>query len=108
MATIVRVRARAVIGVRNLGRGVVVLLGSMELSMDCAEVERRLWEYLDGALPPEEAATVRAHLDTCGGCGPTCRCCGAFLQLVRRVHRSRAGASEVLKLRLRVLIAQQL
>lgn len=76
--------------------------------MDCAEVERRLWEYLDGALPPEEAATVRAHLDACGGCGPTCRCCGAFLRLLRRVHRSQAGASEVLRLRLRVLTSQRL
>jgi hypothetical protein len=45
-----RARARVVIGVWNLGLWVLVLQGSMELPMDCAEVERRLWEYLDGAL----------------------------------------------------------
>jgi hypothetical protein len=76
--------------------------------MDCAEVERRLWEYLDGALPPEEAALVRTHLDACGGCGPTCRCCRAFLHLLKRVHRSQAGASEILRVRLRVLISQDI
>jgi hypothetical protein len=94
-----------VIGVWNLGLGVLVLQGSMELPMDCAEVERRLWEYLDGALLPEEAALVRRHLSVCGGCGPTCRCCEAFLWLLKRAHRSEAGASEVLKVRLRVLIS---
>jgi anti-sigma factor (TIGR02949 family) len=76
--------------------------------MDCAEVERRLWEYLDGALPPEEAATMRVHLDACGGCGPTCQCCAAFLRLLKRVHRSQAGASEILRVRLRVRISQEI
>jgi anti-sigma factor (TIGR02949 family) len=52
--------------------------------LDCAQVERRLWEYLDGALPAKEAAAVRAHLAGCGGCGPACRCCRAFLALVAR------------------------
>jgi anti-sigma factor RsiW len=28
----------------------------------------RLSEYLDGGLPPDEAAQVRAHLDECGAC----------------------------------------
>jgi anti-sigma factor (TIGR02949 family) len=52
--------------------------------IDCAQVERRLWEYLDGALPAKEAAAVRAHLAGCAGCGPVCRCCRAFLALVAR------------------------
>ncbi len=76
--------------------------------MDCAEVERRLWEYLDGALSPKEADAIRSHLDGCGGCGPTCRCCREFLRLLRRVHRSQAGASEVLRVRLQVLISQDI
>lgn len=60
------------------------MLGSMSGRFDCAQVERRLWEYLDGALPAEEAAAVRAHLLGCRGCGPACRCCRAFLALVAR------------------------
>ena len=76
--------------------------------MDCAEVERRLWEYLDDALPPEVAAAVRAHVGGCGGCGPVCRCCSEFLRLVSRAQRSQPGASEALKVRLRFRIAQEL
>jgi anti-sigma factor RsiW len=76
--------------------------------MNCAEIERRLWEYLDSALPPEEAAAVRAHLGGCGGCGPVCRCCTEFLRLLRRAHRSQAGASEILRIRLRARISQEI
>ena len=60
------------------------MLGSMTERLDCAQVERRLWEYLDGALPAKEADAVRAHLAGCSGCGPACRCCRAFLALVAR------------------------
>jgi anti-sigma factor (TIGR02949 family) len=70
--------------------------------MDCAEVERRLWEYLDDALPPEEAAMVRRHLGGCGSCAPACRCCRAMLVLVARVLRSQPGAPEPLRARLRI------
>lgn len=69
--------------------------------MDCAEVERRLWEYLDGALPPKEAAAVGVHLTGCGRCDPACRCCRAFLVVTTRVLRSQPGAPEPLRARLR-------
>jgi len=67
------------------------VLGSMTKRFDCAQVERRLWEYLDGALPAKEAAAVRSHLRGCAGCGPACRCCRAFLALVARA--AAAGAA---------------
>jgi anti-sigma factor RsiW len=35
----------------------------------CRDVVELLSDYLDGALPPGEAAHVRAHLDGCVGCG---------------------------------------
>jgi anti-sigma factor RsiW len=75
--------------------------------MDCAEVERRLWEYLDGALPPKEAAAVRLHLRGCGGCGSACRCCDAFLGLVNRALRSQEGASEELRMRVRIVLGRE-
>jgi anti-sigma factor (TIGR02949 family) len=73
--------------------------------MDCAQVERRLWEYLDGALPAEEAAAVRRHLERCAGCGPACRCCAALLALLARTGRAAAGAPPGLRDRLRDRLA---
>ncbi len=75
--------------------------------MDCAQIERRLWEYLDGTLPPEEAAAVRAHVARCGGCGPACRCCRSFLILVARALRGQPVPPEILRGRLRVLISRE-
>jgi anti-sigma factor (TIGR02949 family) len=68
---------------------------------DCAQVERRLWEYLDRALPAEEAAAVRSHLERCSGCGPACRCCRAFLDLIARSARADRGAPPELRAWLR-------
>ncbi|MBA3260146.1 MAG: zf-HC2 domain-containing protein [Gemmatimonadales bacterium] len=79
----------------------------MDRPMDCAEVERRLWEYLDGALSPKEAKAVRAHVARCGGCGPACRCCRSFLILVARALRGQPVAPEILRGRLRVLISRE-
>jgi anti-sigma factor (TIGR02949 family) len=72
----------------------------MAESFDCAQVERRLWEYLDRALPAEEAAAVEAHLERCSGCGPACRCCQAFLDLVARCAGSAGRAPSELRLRI--------
>jgi anti-sigma factor (TIGR02949 family) len=74
---------------------------------DCAEVERRLWEYLDGALPAKEAAAVRVHLAGCAGCGPACRCCRAFLALVARAAAAGAVPPE-LEARVRARLAKDL
>lgn len=36
--------------------------------IDCESAMRRLWEYLDGALPDADAAAIRAHVAECAGC----------------------------------------
>ena len=36
--------------------------------MNCDEIRKLVDDYLDGALPAEEAARVRAHLDACAEC----------------------------------------
>ena len=81
--------------------GNAVVMGSMTGRLDCAQVERRLWEYLDGALPAEEAAAVRAHLGGCAGCGPVCGCCRAFLERIARARGACGGAPAGLDARLR-------
>ncbi len=36
--------------------------------LDCAEVVRALWEYLDGRASNGVVADIEAHLAWCGGC----------------------------------------
>lgn len=38
--------------------------------MDCDQVYRQLWDYLDGELTDEKMTEVRAHLKACRGCFP--------------------------------------
>jgi anti-sigma factor (TIGR02949 family) len=52
--------------------------------MECAEVTRRLWEYLDGELAAKEAEDVGRHLAGCAHCQPHYRCDRAFLIVVVR------------------------
>lgn len=52
--------------------------------MECAEVTRRLWEYLDGELAAKEATAVGRHLAGCPYCQPHYRCDHAFLIVVVR------------------------
>jgi len=52
--------------------------------MECAEVTRRLWEYLDGELAAKEAATLDRHLAGCPHCQPHYRCDRAFLVVILR------------------------
>jgi anti-sigma factor (TIGR02949 family) len=92
---------------RNLGSGIAVQQGSMTGRLDCAEVERRLWEYLDGALPMEEAAAVRTHLFGCSGCGPMCQCCRALLLRVARTPACSGTAPDSLRERILALLVRQ-
>ena len=75
-----------------------------EQRLDCAQVERRLWEYLDGALPAKEASLVRAHLYGCAGCGPVCRCCEALLATIARCRTGSDAAPAELRARILALL----
>lgn len=37
-------------------------------ALDCGEVVRSLWEYLDGRAGPERTAAIQDHLDQCAQC----------------------------------------
>jgi anti-sigma factor (TIGR02949 family) len=68
-------------------------------TVDCSEALARLWEYIDGALGPDEAEAFRAHLDRCFGCGAAERFDRAFLALLARQRQCRAPAELVVRLR---------
>jgi anti-sigma factor (TIGR02949 family) len=54
--------------------------------IDCREAVRRMWAYLDHALPDEPLADFESHLETCVAC------CGE-LEFSRRL-RSMLATSE--------------
>ena len=59
--------------------------------IDCHEVMKRLWAYLDGELPETEAHEVSAHMDMCARCYPQYRFQLAFLSALVRAHQSGRG-----------------
>lgn len=50
----------------------------------CDQVLARLWEYLDGELPADGEAEIRAHLDVCAHCFPQYDFERAYLTFIRR------------------------
>jgi len=53
-------------------------------NLDCAEVVRALWEYLDGRAGDELVAGIDAHLAWCDGCR-------AHFAFEKRLVKSLAG-----------------
>lgn len=40
----------------------------MSHDCDCGDAQDQLYQYLDSELDEETAASIRQHLDECGGC----------------------------------------
>jgi len=60
---------------------------------DCAEVMRRLDDYLDRELPPAEAAAIRQHLCDCEDCQEEFDVEHELLECIRdRLRRLKAPA----------------
>lgn len=38
--------------------------------LDCEEVLRAVWSYLDGEVEETRFLEIEAHLEECAGCGP--------------------------------------
>lgn len=54
----------------------------------CEEALARLWEFLDGELPPENEDAVKKHLDICNRCYPQYDFQRAYFEFTRRVQDS--------------------
>lgn len=52
----------------------------------CEHVLERLWEFLDGELPPEDEQAVKKHLDICNRCYPQYDFQRAYFEFTRRVQ----------------------
>ena len=63
--------------------------------MDCEQVVRELWDYLDGELTDERMAEVRAHLKACRGCFPHFDFERAFLEALAKSKEEQAAPEEL-------------
>lgn len=72
--------------------------------ISCDEALSKLWEYLDGELPPENEAAVKKHLDICDRCFPHYDFQSAYFEYTRQVkEREHAPPSLRKKLFRRIL-----
>ncbi|HET7456106.1 MAG TPA: anti-sigma factor [Gemmatimonadaceae bacterium] len=73
---------------------------------DCEETRERLSAYVDGELPPDEAAAVAEHLTSCAACA---REYDAVLQTVRTLREGlvRHRAPDVLRARVRAALRDE-
>ncbi|MBA3656542.1 MAG: zf-HC2 domain-containing protein [Gemmatimonadaceae bacterium] len=72
----------------------------MQNRAECEAVVRRLWPFLDGALPESEKARIIAHLEECSDCSSHFAFAQAFLEAVRE---AKPPVDEYAALRLRVI-----
>jgi anti-sigma factor (TIGR02949 family) len=55
--------------------------------LQCDEVMRQLWDYLDGELTPDREDAIRRHIEMCARCAPQTEFERAFLVAIRRSQR---------------------
>ncbi len=72
----------------------------MQNHAECEAIVRRLWPFLDGALPENEKARIIAHLERCTNCSSHFAFAQAFLEAVRE---AKPPTDEYAALRLRVM-----
>jgi anti-sigma factor (TIGR02949 family) len=63
--------------------------------MDCLDVVRQLWDYLDGELTDERMEAIRAHLAACRDCHPHFDFERAFLDAVAATRNEQPAPTMV-------------
>jgi mycothiol system anti-sigma-R factor len=63
--------------------------------MKCEDALARLWEFLDGELPPEEEAAVKKHLEFCNRCYPQYDFQRAYFEYTHHVSEEERAPAEL-------------
>jgi anti-sigma factor (TIGR02949 family) len=63
--------------------------------MDCLDVVRQLWDFLDGELTDEKMDEIRAHVAACRDCYPHYDFERAFLEAVAATRREQPAPNMV-------------
>lgn len=53
--------------------------------ISCEDALARLWDFLDGELPPNEEEALQRHLEVCSRCWPQYDFQRAYLEYTRRL-----------------------
>ena len=63
--------------------------------VDCEQVMRQLWDYLDWELTPDRMAAIRAHLELCKRCYPQYEFERSFLTAVAGTAREHSDLARL-------------
>jgi anti-sigma factor (TIGR02949 family) len=66
---------------------------------------KRLWDYLDGELPPETMQEFAEHIAACKRCYPQYQFEFAYLEALARQRERLPGPSDALVRRLRTVLS---
>ena len=72
----------------------------------CRQALERVYEYLDGELPPEEAAHIQQHFERCKKCYPVLTYCKSFQEALERAATCQSCAPAELKAKIQQLLKE--
>ena len=75
--------------------------------ISCHEALSKLWEYLDGELPPEDEAAVKRHLDICDRCFPHYDFQSAYFEYTRQIKEQEHAPPSLKKKLFRRILEQE-
>ena len=72
--------------------------------IECIEALSKLYDFLDGELPDDDAQAVQHHMEVCQGCYPFLQFCSAFQDAMHRAAKGQATAPPPLRSRIADLL----
>lgn len=73
----------------------------------CEDALARLWDFLDGELPPDERDALRGHLELCNRCFPQYDFQRAYLEYTKRLSQREHAPPELRQRLFRRILAQE-
>jgi mycothiol system anti-sigma-R factor len=68
--------------------------------LDCEDVLREVWSYLDGEVEETRFLEIQAHVEECAGCGPRYEFQRRLIMIIQTRARQGYPAPEILRQRL--------
>ncbi len=75
--------------------------------LSCQEALQRIYEYLDGELPPRVTDEVRRHIEICEGCYPEVKLTSELREALQRAARGQPCCPDDLRDRVAAMLRQE-